>query len=176
MAELSRADILKYFEEINNRLAFDGKHGEILLTGGAALTLVFNARNSTRDIDAVFRPMQDMRKIISSIAKEHSLESDWLNDAVKTYVTDKLTVEPFKAYSNLTITTVDAKSLLAMKLNSARFGTKDMDDSIFLMNLLNIKTEKEVFDILDKHVDPFLRKTRVKFFTQEAFQKYLQAP
>ena len=40
MRELSKEDALKYLEEINNRLAAEDKHGEILLTGGAALTLV----------------------------------------------------------------------------------------------------------------------------------------
>jgi len=63
MRELSKNEVLTYFEEINRRLKSDSKHGEILVTGGAALTLVFNARASTRDIDAIFRPIEDMRKI-----------------------------------------------------------------------------------------------------------------
>ena len=58
------------------------------------------------------------------------------------------------------------------KLTSARYGTNDMKDSIFLMNLLSIKTEEAVFHIIDKYVDPFLRKPNVKFFAKEAFQKY----
>lgn len=44
MKELSRQDILKYFEQINTRLAKENKYGEVLIAGGAALTLVFNAR------------------------------------------------------------------------------------------------------------------------------------
>ena len=97
---------------------------------------------------------------------------DWLNDMVKPFVTDKLTIVPHLEYSNLIIYSVDAESLLAMKLTSARFGSSDMNDSIFLMNYLGIKTEREVFDILDKHIDPFLRKPIVKFFAKEAFEKY----
>ena len=43
-----------------------------------------------------------------------------------------------------------------------------------MMKQLNIQTEKELFDIMDRHVDPYLRKLNVKFFTVEAFQKYMQ--
>ena len=171
MQELSKSEMLSYFVEINNRLAATGQQGEIVLTGGAALTLVFDARDSTRDIDAIFHPTADMRKIISSMSTDYNLPSDWLNDAVKPFVTDKLTILPHLEYSNLTIYSVDAESLLAMKLASARFGTSDMNDSIFLMRRLGIKTEKEVFDIIDKYIDPFLRRPSVKFFALEAFRR-----
>ena len=87
------------------------------------------------------------------------------------FVTDKLTILPHLEYSNLIIYSVDAESLLAMKLASARFGTSDMNDSIFLMKHLGIKTEKEVFDIIDKYIDPFLRRPSVKFFAMEALQQ-----
>jgi len=173
MQELSKNEILSYFEEINKRLAANNQHGEIVLTGGAALTLVFNARDSTHDIDAIFRPVSDMREIIRNMAIEHNLPMDWLNDMVKPFVTDKLTIVLHTEYTNLKIYSVDAESLLAMKLTAARFGSSDMDDSIFLMNHLGIKTDREVFDILDKHIDPFLRKPIVKFFVKEAFEKYL---
>jgi len=133
---------------------------------------VFDARDSTRDIDAIFHPSADMRKIINSMAIDYDLPSDWLNDAVKPFITDKLTIRPHIKYSNLIVYSVDAESLLAMKLASARFGTSDMKDSIFLMKHLNIKTEKEIFDIIDKFIEPFLRRPSVKFFAIEAFQQY----
>ena len=172
MRELSKNEVLTYFEEINSRLKSDSKYGEIFITGGAALTLVFNARDSTRDVDAIFRPIKDMRKIIGSIAEDYNLSHDWLNDSVKVYVTDKMKFEEFLTYSNLTVSTIDAESLLAMKLSSARFASRDMEDCIFLMKLLDILTENELFDILDRYIDPVLRKVRVKHFTREAFSKY----
>ena len=172
MRELSKAETLKYLEEINSRLAAEGKHGEILITGGAALTLAYNARASTRDIDAIFRPIEDMRKIISSMAEEYNLPYDWLNDHVKIYVTDKIKFDEFMSYSNLTVSTINAESLLAMKLSSARFISKDMEDSVFLMKILGIQTENELFEILDKYINPVLRKVSVKHFVREAFEKY----
>jgi len=172
MRQLTKDETLIYFEEINRRLSADGKHGEILITGGAALTLVFNARDATQDVDAIFHPISDMRKIIGSIADDYGLPYDWLNDNVKVYITDKIKFEKFLSYSNLTVSVIDAESLLAMKLSSARHGSKDMEDSIFLMKMLKIKTEKQLFDILDKYIDPFLRKINVKHFVSETFEKY----
>lgn len=174
--ELSKEDMLFYLNELNERLASVDKQGEILLTGGAAMALVFNARDTTGDMDALFYPTDDLRKIISDMATKYSkqgLESDWLNDAVSIYVTEKINFVPFMELSNLTIKSVDAESLLAMKLTAARRHTsKDMDDSIFLMKHLNIKTEEELFKIVDNHVDYFLRPQRSKFFVKEAFEKY----
>jgi len=87
MAPLSKDDILKYFGEINQYLTAAGKHGEILITGGAALTLIFDARTTTQDIDALFRPSEEMRTIIKRIADDHDLDYDWLNDSVKGFLT-----------------------------------------------------------------------------------------
>ena len=128
MRELSKEEMLSYFEEINHHLAMEDKHGEILIVGGAALTLVFDARDSTRDVDAIFHPTEDMRKIISNIATDKGLPSDWLNDTVKPFETERLKFDEYMTYSNLTISVINTESLLAMKLSSARSGTKDMSD------------------------------------------------
>ena len=51
LKELQKAEILAYFKEINNILATIGKHGSILMVGGAALALVHNARPSTYEYE-----------------------------------------------------------------------------------------------------------------------------
>jgi len=60
--KFSKKDILKYLDEINNKLIERGKFGEIVICGGAAMTLVYEARNSTHDIDAIFKPKEDLKK------------------------------------------------------------------------------------------------------------------
>jgi len=172
MRDLNKEEMLKYFEEINNRLASDGKHGEIIIAGGAALALVFNARSSTRDIDAIFHPAQDMRKIIESIAKDYDLPTDWLNDGVKGFITDKMKFEEHLVYTNLIVSNIDAEGLLAMKLTAARVDSKDMDDSVFLMKLLNIHSEEELFGIIERYTHPKQQSIAAKFFTIEAFTRY----
>jgi len=110
MDELKRDDMLRYFEEVNAHLANADRHGEILIAGGAALTLAFSARNSTYDIDAIFEPKEDMRKIIKDVAQANNLDDDWLNDAVKGFMTDKMKFSPFLEYSHLTVSRKADKS------------------------------------------------------------------
>ena len=76
MRNISKSEMLFYFEEINRRLASSNKQGEIIIAGGAALTLVYNARDSTRDIDAIFHPKEDMTRIIRSMADEYNINQD----------------------------------------------------------------------------------------------------
>lgn len=68
IAELKKTDLSRCFDLVNEQLAVRNKNGGILPAGGAALTLVYNARESTMDIDAYldayFRPKEDMRPII----------------------------------------------------------------------------------------------------------------
>lgn len=172
MELLTKNDIEKYFEEINKRLKLMEKHGEIIIAGGAALTIVFNARNSTHDIDAIFKPKDDLNKIIKDIAEEHGIHEDWLNDGVKGFLTDKMTSTVIEEYSNLKISSIDADCLLALKLTSARAFSKDMDDSITLMKFLNIKEETQLFDVIEKYIPKDRQTAQSYFFTKEAFVKY----
>lgn len=133
MRELSKNDVEKYLSCVNEKLSQRQKHGEIVIAGGASLMMVYNARNSTHDIDALFKPSKEFREIISEIAYENNLNEDWLNDGVKGFFTDKLGIDLYKEYSNLSVYSINAEGLLALKLTSARVDTKDMQDSITLM-------------------------------------------
>ena len=173
MKELKKKDMLRYFEEINSHLASKDKYGEIVIAGGAALTLVFNTRNSTYDIDAIFEPKEDMSKIIKDVAQANGIDDDWLNDAVKGFMTDKMKFSRFLEYSHLTILSLDAESLLAMKLVSARPApSKDMQDSIFLIKILNIESEEQLLEIINKYTHPSQQTLIAKYFAMEAFSQY----
>ena len=101
MNDLSKKDMIKYFHEINERFLKNNIQGEILLTGGAALALVYNVRQSTMDIDAIYQPKEYMANIIKSIAKKYDINEDWLNDGVKGFVTPTMKQEEYLVLSNL---------------------------------------------------------------------------
>jgi len=54
--------------------------GEICLYGGAVMCLVFDARPSTKDVDAIFHPAEIIRKAAKEISNDYELVDDWLND------------------------------------------------------------------------------------------------
>lgn len=169
---LSKNDIEKLLLEVDKKLKERRKTGELVIAGGATLALVFDARDSTKDIDALFRPSEDFRQIIDEIANENELESDWLNDGVKGFFTDKMHADLYKQYDNLSVYTVDPESMLALKLTSARFASKDMGDSIVLMKHIGIKSEDELFDIIEKYTSKNQQTINSYYFTKEVFAQY----
>lgn len=169
---LNVLEIEKYLKEIDNRLKKNGKTGDIVLAGGAVMALVYGARQSTKDIDALFKPSSEMRKIINDIASDYKLPNDWLNDGVKGFFTENMNKQVYREYDNLTIYTLDAEAMLALKLTSARPMSKDQEDSIFLMHVLKIKDVEQLYNIVDKYI-PKNRKTITShYFILDTFEKY----
>jgi hypothetical protein len=52
------------------------------------MMLAYNARPGTKDIDAIFRPRDEIVPIIEEVANEMNLDSNWLNDDVKVWVAE----------------------------------------------------------------------------------------
>lgn len=169
---LSNKEIDKYLLEINEYLTKEKKTGDIILAGGAVMTLVYGARESTKDIDALFKPSSEMRDIIGKIAKKYNLSNDWLNDSVKGFFTSEMKTTIYKKYSNLTIYTLDTEAMLALKLTSARFDSKDQEDSIFLMNCLKIDDINQLYKIVDKYIPKNRKTINSHYFIQDSFEKY----
>ncbi|EDN72794.1 conserved hypothetical protein [Beggiatoa sp. SS] len=83
---MTKQEIKNYLEQLNERLESTDIKGEICLYGGAVMCLVYNARPSTKDVDAIFEPVLKLRKAIEEVAHANNLNEDWLNDSVKGFV------------------------------------------------------------------------------------------
>ena len=169
---LTKESIQTYLQEINSRLAKEGKTGEILIAGGASMTLVFGARDATQDVDAIFTPKNDIANIAAQIADEYGLPDDWLNDGVKGFLEPTMQTEIVYQMDALTVKSISADSLLAMKLTSARPDTKDLEDSIALIKHLKLQNMEQVYDVLQKYIPESRLTARVDFFAQEAFEQF----
>jgi len=145
---MTKEQILSCLRELGEELALQGFQGEILLTGGASMCLVHEARDMTKYIDALYEPKTLINKIAEDIAERNNLPLGWLNDSVKGFVGLNAPVEEFIVLSGLKIQTVSAEYLLAMKLISARYGEKDYEDIQFLLNKLKIDTVEKAYEII----------------------------
>jgi hypothetical protein len=89
MALLTRQDIITALKRLGQLAAADGHTLRLVIVGGAAMVLGYNARESTQDVDAVFLPPLEARAIrawATVIAHENGWPDDWLNDAAKVYL------------------------------------------------------------------------------------------
>jgi hypothetical protein len=162
--------ILYYFQELNQELAKLGIVGEVCLYGGAVMCLVYNARPSTKDVDAIFHPTREMRQAIANVGAAHHLRSDWLNDAVKGFVVQH-TQRIFLDAPYLKVYVPEPDYLLAMKTLAARVDTTDRDDIRFLINHLGLRSPSEVFAILEKYYPRQQIRPATQFFVEELFEQ-----
>jgi len=73
---MDRNEITATLTALASRLAEKGLEGEMYIVGGAAIALAFDARRSTRDIDAVFEPKMAIYEAASEVAEELGLPAD----------------------------------------------------------------------------------------------------
>ena len=151
--ELTRKDILFYLNLLNEKLKEKNQYGEVIICGGAALALAYSARDATYDIDAIYYPKKIIDDIIHSIAIEHKITTQWLNDDVSMFLAELegFTSSPYLTLSNVIVNIVDAETLLSMKLLSAREESHDLSDAVILMKHLKINS----MDKLDKLIDVY---------------------
>ena len=137
---LSKTDIVMYLEMINEELAKIGQRGEIDICGGAAMVLAYNSRDATQDIDAVYKPKDEITKIIANISTEHGLNSHWLNDDVSMFTSElnDITSTAYITFSNLVVNLVDEIYLLTMKIMAAREDSNDLQDAVVLIKQLGV--------------------------------------
>jgi len=166
---MTKSQIKTALEKLNDELLLLDVKGEICLYGGAVMCLVYDARPNTKDVDAVFKPTQQMREAAKRVAATFNLKEDWLNDAVKGYVVNHAQRVLFN-FSNLKVFVPEPDYLLAMKTLAARVDATDRQDVQFLINLLGLKAAAEVFSILEKYYPRQQIKPATQFFIEELFE------
>ena len=149
----SRHDIERLFERLNDELARRAITGEVYVVGGAVMCLVFDARPATRDIDAYFRPAKEVRAAARAVAEASGLPPDWLNDAVKGYLSSKEDFHRYLDRSNLRVLTASPEYLLAMKCLAMRLGVgfHDEDDVRFLLRYLNLTDYGKALEVVTRY-------------------------
>ncbi|MBW2447337.1 MAG: hypothetical protein JRG83_15575 [Deltaproteobacteria bacterium] len=152
---LSKRDLERLLEALNEELATEGVKATLSLTGGTVMCLAFDARATTTNIDALFQPSVKVLDAALRVAAREGLSEHWLNDDVKAYVSDRGTFEPFRELSHLKILRASAKYMLAMKCLALRTGEgyQDEEDIRYLLRHLSVRRLDDAKRILASYYE-----------------------
>lgn len=157
---LTHAAVLEAFAQLSDELGRRGVLGEVCVVGGTAMMLAFNARNATKDVDAIFEPTSEVRAAAKAVASKLGLPEDWLNDAAKGFLSPAGEFTPIETVDlpNLRVQAPTPEYMLAMKVLAARTGADtergDSHDIAHLIRLLGLKSSDEVMRIVTRYYDP----------------------
>ena len=155
MVRLTARDIRRLLELLDCELGNVDAEGELYLVGGAVMCLALNARDATRDVDALFKPTKIIRQAAARVAATANAPEEWLNDAVKGYLSPRGDFDPFLELPHLRVFVAQPAYLLAMKCAAMRLGEEfhDLDDVRYLLRYLNISSVCEAMDVVTKYFD-----------------------
>jgi hypothetical protein len=169
---MTQEEILRALRALNDELVRQGVRGEVGIVGGAAMVLAFNARESTRDVDAVFEPSSKVRVAAERVAKLLKLPADWLNDAARGYMpadTQPRTI--LLDLPGLAVWTPPPQYLLAMKAIAARFDSHDAADLRTLIQHMRLKGVEEVLELVERYYPRNQIPPKTQFFLEELFEQ-----
>ena len=163
MSALSKQEIHRLLELLNDELLTSSVHGSIYLVGGAVMCLVYGARDSTKGLDGYFEPTRTIREAAARVAARAGVDEHWLNDGATGYFSESGSFSPFLELSNLEVLCADAKYLLAMKCLAMRIGEEfqDLDDIRYLLRHLGVRSYEHALEIIGQYhpTDRFPQKT-----------------
>ena len=139
--EFTKENIDTYLKELAKEYRKQtGKRipAELILIGGASVLVNYGFRNMTTDIDALFVGASAMKDAIARVGDRFDLPAGWLNEDFTH--TDSYTPRLaefsryYRTYANvLTVRTVSAEHLVAMKLRSGRQYKSDLSDVLGIL-------------------------------------------
>ncbi len=166
---MDKNKLLEIFDYINERLKENQLQLEITIYGGSIMTMVYDNRPATKDIDCVFSEtnFKLLENILNITKFTFNLSEDWINEEIKEPLKAilKEEKETYKTYSNLKILKPKAEQLLAMKILAARpEPAKDFVDAYILCKDLKITTKAELLDIFSEYIPlTFIRERQMNF-------------
>ena len=153
--KLTGQDIRRLFGLLNQELERTDTHAELYLVGGAVMCLALGARAATLDVDAWFKPSTKVRQAAARVALQAGVREDWLNDAVKGWLSPRGDFDRFLEHSNLQVFVAQPGYLLAMKCMSMRLGEEfhDLDDVRYLLRHLDIRSPDDALAVVTRYFD-----------------------
>ena len=152
MPFLTETNLRRLFALLNEELGKAGTEGELFVVGGAVMCLAYAARASTQDVDALFRPARQVREAASRVAARAGVPTDWLNDGVKAFLSERGEFTTFLDLDHLRVMLAQPEYLLAMKCLSLRLAAEfhDEDDIRYLLRHLDLATYEQAVQVITR--------------------------
>ena len=157
LKKLTKQEIASALGRLSELAASEGVRLEMTLYGGVVMLLAYNARQVTKDVDAIVHPPDVARRLVARVAGERGLHDGWLNDDVKQFISireakNELIIANVSP-TGLHVTRPTAKYLLAMKVMACRKPLPgyegDYKDIEVLLRVTKLKTVAQVQTVID---------------------------
>ena len=179
---MDRAEIIDGLRMLGEIARERGRVVDIAVYGGAAITLAWEFRASTRDVDAVAVDAKDgrfLREAAAKVAEIKGLEPDWINDAVKGFIHDKQELEELPVFSSeencgIRVFVPSAEYMLAMKCMAMRLDepqSRDAEDIGNLLAELGIREVDVALDIVRRYYPDGVIAPKVRFGLEEIIEQ-----
>ncbi len=154
---LDKNKLQQIFEFLNERLKENQLQLELTIYGGSLMTMIYDNRPATKDIDCVFAEtnIKLLENILEHTKSVFSLSDGWINEQIKEPLKFIIREEKevFKSYSNLKMLKPVAEQLLAMKILAARpEPAKDFVDAYILCKDLGVITKVMLLNIVSEYI------------------------
>ena len=166
----TRDELIQFLIELGRELDSRNIRGELFVVGGAAMSLAFDSRRLTTDVDAVFEPKSVIAEAARVVASRHpELDEDWVNDAMKGFLpgTDAAQTVILDVVG-LRVSVPSPEYLLATKIRASRVD-RDEDDITFLANIIGLRTADAVLDVVDRFYPRAQLPPKIQFFVEQIF-------
>ena len=157
--------------DLAKRLSESEQAARIRLVGGAALSIAYYDRRSTRDVDALISPAVPVLEVAQQIARERGWQDDWPNDAATMFLPlgGERRWDPVVREGAVIVEVASAEMLLVMKLNAGR-GRRDSDDIEYLLDHCEVTTVEEAVDLFALYYPGEVMKPRALEQVRQKFE------
>lgn len=137
---LGRAELERAFTALGERLVRRGVVADILVVGGAAMAMAYDATRVTRDVDSLFVPHGIVLEEARRVAADLGLPPWWLNEQASVYISGKDDPNKRRVFDHpgLRVTAASPRHVFAMKALAAR--TRDIEDLRVLAGIIGVES------------------------------------
>jgi hypothetical protein len=165
---LSRDQIIRALELLDEGLADRGISASLYLVGGAVMCLALNEREATKDVDAWFTEPAAVREVARNVANELGLPDDWLNDAAKAFIPEGAGFELWRSLPHVEVLVADAATMFAMKCAAAR-TEEDASDIRVLAERLGVSSASDAVALVLRYYPAERLPVRTRLLLEEMF-------